>query len=431
MPYLTCSSCGLPTYCVSEGTCPACGTRAARARARRSARARREPRRRGAREARDGLPRARRRRRAAVGDPRRPRARALGGGRGRLRGRRPCRCATRSASGCWTGGSARSWPTPRPSRRCASCPPCATPASAPTSACRSRPRTRAPTCCAAWRTRRGRTSGRPTCASCRAWPRACGRCSSRVKRGSPCSRPSWSPPAAAVARGAAATPEPREREPGAAVRLQKVGSFERAAVRHRAARRQARACSSSSRAARSGSSRAARSSTSRSSTSANVVTSGGEQRPAVDGLRARLRVERAVLRLLHRHERRRARRRVPAPQRRRGRSGLRPPGAPLPRLRAQPQRRPRCCSGPTSCSTSAPATAAAAATSTARSGNGQALGTLLGKILRIDPAPIRLAAVLGPARQPVRRPLRRRGPRSTATGCATRGGSRSTARPAT
>src|SRR5690349_11409783 len=26
MLYLTCSSCGLPTYCVSEGTCPACGT---------------------------------------------------------------------------------------------------------------------------------------------------------------------------------------------------------------------------------------------------------------------------------------------------------------------------------------------------------------------------------------------------------------------
>jgi GAF domain-containing protein len=26
MPYLTCSSCELPTYCVSEGTCPACGT---------------------------------------------------------------------------------------------------------------------------------------------------------------------------------------------------------------------------------------------------------------------------------------------------------------------------------------------------------------------------------------------------------------------
>lgn len=26
MPYLTCSSCGLPTYIVSEGACPACGT---------------------------------------------------------------------------------------------------------------------------------------------------------------------------------------------------------------------------------------------------------------------------------------------------------------------------------------------------------------------------------------------------------------------
>jgi GAF domain-containing protein len=27
MPYLSCPSCSLPTYCVSEGTCPACGTR--------------------------------------------------------------------------------------------------------------------------------------------------------------------------------------------------------------------------------------------------------------------------------------------------------------------------------------------------------------------------------------------------------------------
>src|ERR1700754_3391449 len=26
MPYLTCSRCELPTYCVSVGTCPACGT---------------------------------------------------------------------------------------------------------------------------------------------------------------------------------------------------------------------------------------------------------------------------------------------------------------------------------------------------------------------------------------------------------------------
>jgi hypothetical protein len=26
MPYVTCSSCGLPTYVVSEGTCPSCGS---------------------------------------------------------------------------------------------------------------------------------------------------------------------------------------------------------------------------------------------------------------------------------------------------------------------------------------------------------------------------------------------------------------------
>ncbi len=26
MPYLSCPSCNLPTYCVSEGACPACGT---------------------------------------------------------------------------------------------------------------------------------------------------------------------------------------------------------------------------------------------------------------------------------------------------------------------------------------------------------------------------------------------------------------------
>ena len=38
MPYLTCSSCGLRTYCVSEGTCPACGTHLRRS-TRRSVRA--------------------------------------------------------------------------------------------------------------------------------------------------------------------------------------------------------------------------------------------------------------------------------------------------------------------------------------------------------------------------------------------------------
>ena len=63
-------------------------------------------------------------------------------------------------------------------------------------------------------------------------------------------------------------------------------------------------------------------------------------------------------------------------------------------------------------------------------GNAQNLGSPLGKILRIDPR----AAAAGrtrPGRQPVRQARRARGPRSTPTDCATRGASRSTARPAT
>ena len=44
-----------------------------------------------------------------------------------------------------------------------------------------------------------------------------------------------------------------------------------------------------------------------------------------------------------------------------------------------------CCSAPTTCCTSAPATAAAANDQHGERGNGQSLGSLLGKILRIDP----------------------------------------------
>ena len=57
--------------------------------------------------------------------------------------------------------------------------------------------------------------------------------------------------------------------------------------------------------------------------------------------------------------------------------------------------------------------------------------TLLGKILRINPAPRRGAPVLRPGRQPVRRHGRRARRRSGCGACATRGASRSTARPAT
>ena len=62
----------------------------------------------------------------------------------------------------------------------------------------------------------------------------------------------------------------------------------------------------------------------------------------------------------------------------------------------------------------------------ASGGNGQSLGTLLGKILRIDPTPSARTAVHDPARQPVRRHQPARAPRSGPTGCATRGASRST-----
>ena len=64
-------------------------------------------------------------------------------------------------------------------------------------------------------------------------------------------------------------------------------------------------------------------------------------------------------------------------------------------------------------------------------GNGQSLGTLLGKILRIDPNADRRRAVHRAGRQPVRRPTPTRARRSGRTGCATRGASRSTATPAT
>ena len=64
-------------------------------------------------------------------------------------------------------------------------------------------------------------------------------------------------------------------------------------------------------------------------------------------------------------------------------------------------------------------------------GNAQNLGSLLGKILRIDPRGRRRPALPGPGRQPVRRARAARAARSTPTGCATRGASRSTARPAT
>ena len=96
------------------------------------------------------------------------------------------------------------------------------------------------------------------------------------------------------------------------------------------------------------------------------VTGGRRAGPAVDRLRARLRRQRAVLRLLHRQRPEPADRRVPARERgpRRSRLGAaRAADAPT----ASPTTTAACCcSARTAGSTSAPATAAAAATSTAR-----------------------------------------------------------------
>ena len=59
-----------------------------------------------------------------------------------------------------------------------------------------------------------------------------------------------------------------------------------------------------------------------------------------------------------------------------------------------------CCSGPTACSTPASATAAEAATGTAPAATAQNLGTLLGKILRIDPRRDGSRAYRVPSRNP-------------------------------
>ena len=125
-------------------------------------------------------------------------------------------------------------------------------------------------------------------------------------------------------------------------------------------------------------------------------------RPALDGLRARLRAVRPLLRLLHRPGRRRSTSTSTAPIRPRpGRPRIAAARALDPAPRDQPQRRAARSSAPTACSTSASATAAARATT--RRGNGQDLGVLLGKILRIDPRAGGRPAVHGPRRQPVRR----------------------------
>ena len=86
-----------------------------------------------------------------------------------------------------------------------------------------------------------------------------------------------------------------------------------------------------------------------------------------------------------------------------------------------------CCSAPAGTSTSARATAAAAGDRHGARGNAQNLGSLLGKILRIDPRPSGGRAYSVPRSNPFVGPLRRARRDLQPTACATRGASRSTA----
>ena len=160
---------------------------------------------------------------------------------------------------------------------------------------------------------------------------------------------------------------------------------------------------------------------------AQASTRRQRARPALDGLRARLRDERPVLRLLHGEEPDRPAHDRGAPRR---------PGEPRPRgsvLRApagddparpagQPQRRPAAVRPRRPALRRAPATAAAAAIP---SGNAQTTTPAPPTVVR------RRQPRLPPGQAPAHRPAPAAPPRSSPTACATRGASPSTATPAT
>ena len=151
---------------------------------------------------------------------------------------------------------------------------------------------------------------------------------------------------------------------------------------------------------------------------------------AVARVRARLRAEPAVLRLLHRRAGRPAGRRVPGPRRRARRRRIGPPRAADARRRGQPQRRP------------APLRPRPPALHRHRRRRRRRRpareprqrpgpGLAAGQDPADRPAGGERARVLGSVVEPVHRAAPAPAPRSTATGCATRGGSRSTAGPGT
>ena len=213
------------------------------------------------------------------------------------------------------------------------------------------------------------------------------------------------------------------------VELDEIGELRRARLRRPAARASSATSTSSSRAG----DHARRAATGRPEAFLDIsdeVAPAARAGAALDGLRARLRAVGPLLRRLHRHRGRHPGRRVPALEAatRRRRPAQRPRAA---------ARRPAATRTTTAaCSCSAPTASLYIGLGDGGSAgdperNGQDLGTLLGKILRIDPRRRTASPYSIPARQPVRRRRGARGPRSTPTACATPGASRSTARPAT
>ena len=169
------------------------------------------------------------------------------------------------------------------------------------------------------------------------------------------------------------------------------------------------ACSSSSRAGRSASSRTAR----RSAPVPRHPRQGHAPAASRACCRSRSRPTTRAAGLFYVYYtdtgRRRARRRVPARERRRAPTPARRAGSCSARTtRAQPQRRPARCSGPTGTSTSASATAAAAATSTARAATARTSARCSARSCASTRGE-RRQALHDPGRQPVRRAAPARG----------------------
>ena len=230
----------------------------------------------------------------------------------------PSRCATRSASGCWTAGSTPS---------CAD----ATPSESPTAARRAGRHVRAyigvpfktadarayVLCCLAHEARPdlGEADVRFLQGVAESLRPLLGREAVKLARSSS------SPLAAAgCGRGSSAAPRraPRRRAPAEGRLLRRAG------VRHRAAAATQPRVFVVEQGGTIRSSRAARRSTRRSWTSRDKITSGGEQGLLSMAFAPDYATQRALLRLLHGQERRRAGRRVQARDRRRAPTPARP-----------------------------------------------------------------------------------------------------------